>query len=467
MIVAVVGLGYVGLPLAILCAKRGHQVIGFDTSEKVVSHLAAGKSHLPDFFIEMQLTELEDRSNFLATSDASKLEPCSTYLICVPTPVNSDQQPDLDPLRQAINIIAPYLKKGDLVVVESTVFPGTCEDVIAPMIRELTGFECNGELYLAHCPERVNPGDAFWNSENIPRVVGAMDEIGANAASNFYASILNGPVLDVREVRPLLRPKFSVNSEGELLTKHLPLGSVIRMHSIRDAEAVKAMENTVRDVNIAFVNELAKISDVLDLDVTDIIDGMSTKPFGKGPFYPGAGVGGHCIAVDPEWLKAASIKAGYMPELIQLSRNINNGMPYYAVTLLQNALQEVGISLDDAAIAILGVAYKRDVGDTRGSPFYQIKDALIAKGAKISVFDNYTAEENTAGNLLAAVKGCDAIVIVTDHTAMVEELVQLQVERLGVKVLIDGRNCIAPSSLDKSIIYRGIGRMQRNHGESR
>jgi len=230
------------------------------------------------------------------------------------------------------------------------------------------------------------------------------------------------------------------------------------MRNIRDAEAVKAMENTVRDVNIAFVNELAKISDVLGFDVVDIIDGMSTKPFGKGPYYPGAGVGGHCIAVDPEWLKAASIKAGYMPELIQLSRNTNNSMLDYTVRLLQDGLNEIELPIKGANVAVLGVAYKRNVDDPRESPFYEIRDILIEKGALISVYDSWIANENTHDSVESVMKDCVALVLVTDHSDIVNELLSLIFETKSVRIVIDGRNALDPQKLPQSIIYRGIGK---------
>ena len=322
-----------------------------------------------------------------------------------------------------------------------------------------TLYLCESDISLVHCPERVNPGDAFWTSENIPRVIGGMDGDGTRRAAGFYSAILGGPVIDIRDVRDSLRPKFSVNSLGELQSKNLPLGSVTMMRSIRDAEAVKAMENTVRDVNIAFVNELAKISDVLELNVVDIIDGMSTKPFGRGPFYPGVGVGGHCIAVDPEWLKAASKRAGYVPEMIQLSRITNSGMPAYTVTLLQDMLNERGYPLKNTKVAVLGVAYKRNVDDSRESPFYEVRELLNKKGAKLSVYDSWYTKENTVKNLNEALLDTKAILIVTDHDDIVIELKEKQLSDYGVEVLIDGRNCMDAKILqEQGILYHGIGR---------
>ncbi len=456
--IAVIGLGYVGLPLAALCARRGYPVVGLDSSERVVASLGAGKCHIRDAAVEKMVADALETGNLAATSDAARIADCNVFLVCVPTPVDADNDPDLGPLEGACRTIGPHLKSGDLIVIESTVFPGTCEQVVAPLLREFSGLEPGADFHLAHCPERINPGDPFWHSGNIPRVLGALPGAGIDIAAEFYASILGGDILDVREVKQSLRPKFRETAEG-LHISQVPLGSVTKMRSIRDAEAVKAMENTVRDVNIAFVNELAKISDVLELDVVDIIDGMATKPFGKGPFYPGAGVGGHCIAVDPEWLKAASKRAGYFPEMIQLARTINNGMPEYTVSVLQDLLNERGYPIKGTRIAILGTAYKRNVDDLRESPFFKLRDILDKKGAEISVFDSWVTSQNTVGSVDECIQEAKAIVIVTEHSDLIEQLSRIELSNSGVEVIVDGRNCLEGEEiLKQDIAYRGIGR---------
>ncbi len=456
--VAVIGLGYVGLPLASLCARQGYPVVGFEKNESVVEGLKSGESHIRDEVVEQLLGQAIESRNFSPTSDVSKLDECDIYLICVPTPVDDNHDPDLKPLESAVKLISPFLKKGDLVVVESTVFPGTCEQIVAPLLERISGLSLKQDFYLAHCPERVNPGDAFWHSGNIPRVVGATSQAGVELAAEFYASILGGDIFDVREVKKSLGPKFS-RKDRDLKVTQVPLGSVTMMRSIRDAEAVKAMENTVRDVNIAFVNELAKISDVLDLDVVDIIDGMATKPFGKGPFYPGVGVGGHCIAVDPEWLKAASKKAGYMPEIINLARATNNGMPEYTVSVLQDLLNERGYPLKGTKVAVLGVAYKRDVDDPRESPFYEIKNILLKKDAMLKVYDNLYTSENTVDSLDEALNSAKAILIVTEHSDTINTLKSMDLTGSDLEVVVDGRNCLEEETVNQwGVLYRGIGR---------
>lgn len=457
--IAVLGLGYVGLPLAALCTIRGYNVIGLDSKESIVAKLQKGQSHIKDETVERLLTEAHTTGNFTPTADKQEISDCSIYLICVPTPVNENQDPDLTPLESALETVGPFLKQDDLVIVESTVFPGTCEQVAIPILENISGLKAGDNFHVAHCPERVNPGDIFWTSENIPRVVGATSDKGAKEAAEFYNSILGGGVLDVREIKQGLSPKFSVAADGSLQIAQVPLGSVTMMRSIRDAEAVKAMENTVRDVNIAFVNELAKISDVLDLDVVDIIDGMATKPFGKGPFYPGVGVGGHCIAVDPEWLKAASKRAGYMPEMIQLARMTNNGMPEYTVSVLQDLLNDRGFPVKGTKIAVLGVAYKRNVDDPRESPFYEVRELLLKKGAELNIYDSWVTSDNTVDSLEQALSDAKGVLIVTEHSDIIAQIKAMDLKSLPVEVIVDGRNCLdAEAVAECGILYRGIGR---------
>ncbi len=230
------------------------------------------------------------------------------------------------------------------------------------------------------------------------------------------------------------------------------------MESIRDAEAVKVMENTVRDVNIAFVNELAKISDVLKLNVVDIIDGMWTKPFGKGPFYPGIGVGGHCIAVDPEWLKTAAVRAGYIPQIIQLARATNNGMPSYAISVLEKAAERAGLALNKVKVLLLGVSYKPNVADPRESPVYAVRDLLEDKGVSVLTYDNCYEAENTVFDLYSGLEQSDAVILITDHSELVSQLRKTNFKKFELKVFIDGRNCLSADLFkDCEIIYQGIG----------
>ena len=457
--VCVVGLGYVGLPLAALSAIKGYHVTGLDINPLTVEKINSGFSHIRDTEVERLVKDAHLTNNLNATTSVDDISECTHYLICVPTPVDENDDPDLNPIYSAVDAIAPFVKKNNLVVIESTVFPGTCEQELIPRLDSLTNLKAGIDYHLAHCPERVNPGDPFWTSENIPRVIGATSKKGVDEAASFYNSILGGGIFDIREIKSVFNRKFSLDESGGLKVSQVPLGSVTKMHSIRDAEAVKAMENTVRDVNIAFVNELAKISDVLGLDVIDIIDGMATKPFGKGPFYPGVGVGGHCIAVDPEWLKAASKKAGYMPEMINLARATNNGMPNYTVSILQNLLNELELSLKGTNVLLLGVAYKKNVDDPRESPFYEVKNILESKGVNIDVYDSWIDYENTVQSFQEGLQMATALLIITEHTDAITELKNTDLSQLPLKVIVDGRNCLDRELItSQGVLYSGIGR---------
>ena len=452
--VGIIGLGYVGLPLASLCAKKGHNTVGLDKKSEVVDQLNAGKSHIQDALTETWVKEAHKTGKLHATTDEKELEDCNVLIICVPTPIDKDKKPNTDPLVEASAVVAKHLKEKDLVIVESTVFPGTCENIIKPVLEKESGLEAGKDFYLAHCPERVNPGDVLWTTENIPRVVGALTPEGTEKAAIFYKTLLGGEIFDVTDIKKALRPKIIVEN-GDYRINTLPFGTITKMHSIRDAEAVKAMENTVRDVNIAFVNELAKISSVLELDVLDIIEGMATKPFGKGPFYPGVGVGGHCISVDPEWLKEASTKAGYIPELISLARKTNNSMPSFTVNLLKKSLKD----LSKAKVALLGVSYKGNVDDPRESPFYAVKELLEQEGVTFSVYDPLFTKENTVASVEEAVEKVDAILLVTDHKEFKDILTADFLVKQGVKVVVDGRNCLEREEIvSAGIVYKGIGR---------
>jgi UDP-N-acetyl-D-glucosamine dehydrogenase len=459
MKVAVLGLGYVGLPLAALCAIKGHDIIGFDINKDIVEGLNLGKSHVKDHNVERLFEKSLSTGRLKITDNDQLIEDCSIYLICVPTPIDESQNPDLKPLNSCVRTVASKLKKGDLIVVESTVFPGTCEEEVIPKLQKISGMEEGHDFFVAHCPERVNPGDPFWGTENIPRVIGSNSIEGTEKAANFYKSILGGEKYDVKTLKSTWGAKYSETPEGGFQVAHASMGSITMMQSIRDAEAVKAMENTVRDVNIAFVNELAKISDVLDLDVVDIINGMATKPFGKGPFYPGIGVGGHCIAVDPEWLKAASKRAGYMPELIQLARTTNNSMPEYAVKVLQDLLNECYLPLKGTKVLIVGVAYKKNINDCRESPYFEVKDLLIKKGCLVEVYDSWIPTENTVGSLEIGLQKASAVVIVTDHDDLIDVLANFNYETSPVKAILDGRNCLNAEDISSyGLKYAGIGR---------
>jgi nucleotide sugar dehydrogenase len=421
-VVAVVGLGYVGLPLAVRTREKGYPVIGFDTNENKIALLQQGKSPIKDAFLEENLPQYP----FDATNDPKKLALANIVLICVPTPVDEMFHPDLTPVIAAATMIAAAVKKGTLVVLESTVNPGVSEEIVRP-IFEKAGFTIGKDIYLAHCPERINPGDLKWNVTNIPRVVGSFDKTGLDMAHAFYASIVDG------EIR--------------------------KMKSIREAEAVKIVENSFRDINIAFVNELARSFDVLNIDVKDVILGAATKPFAFMAHYPSCGVGGHCIPVDPYYLIERAKQSGFDHKFLKIAREINNGMPAYTVELLQDALNTVKLPLNGTHIGVLGLAYKANIDDLRESPALKVIEHLKKHLAKVHTFDPYVKHLSTTKSLEALLKKSQALVLVTDHKDFKELLTPTFLKKHGIKVIIDGKNCLDKKTFAKAgILYKGIGR---------
>lgn len=419
--VCVIGLGYVGLPLAVRAKERGYEVIGIDLDKRKIDLINKKKTPIEDEFLKENLPKFP----FLATDQAAEIKKADIVLICVPTPVDHLYLPDLRPVEGACRMVAENLKKGALVVLESTVNPGVSEEVVRP-IFESYGHKIGQDVFIAHCPERINPGDPKWNVTNIPRVVGAFTPKGLAKAKAFYESIVDG------NIRPM---------------KH-----------IREAEACKVVENSFRDINIAFVNELAKSFDAMDIDVKDVIEGASTKPFAFMAHYPSRGIGGHCIPVDPYYLIERAKKAGFDHKFLRTSREINNSMPDYTVELLQDKLNEIKLPLNGTNIGVLGISYKANVDDDRESPYYGIIKALKKHKAKIHSFDPHILGKSSCKTLTALLKKSQAVILMTNHKEF--QLVSGKLlKQCGVKVIIDGMNCLNKDEIKKSgVIYKGIGR---------
>lgn len=420
--VSIIGLGYVGLPLAILARERGLEVRGFDVDVVKNQHVRNGSvTHLTkDERVSLQKRPLTVSHVPEVLADAN------IYVVCVPTPVNEDGDPDLGPLETACRSIAPHLSRGNLVVIESTVNPGACERVALSILEAGSGLKGEQDFFFAHCPERINPGDELWHVRTIPRVLGALGPKSLARAKQFYESVI----------------------EGEIFP----------MTSIKEAEAVKMVENTFRDVNIAFVNELAMSFDKAGIDLTNVLEGAKTKPFGFVQFSPGCGVGGHCIPVDPYYLIKYGRENGFEHRFLVAARKINGAMPRYTVDRLEEALSEHEQKLAGSTIALLGLSYKRDVPDMRESPALEIKEELEARGAHVRAFDPMVLEESTVQSLDGALDGADAVVIATDH----EEFCGMSPEEFlahGIRIVIDGRNCLSKIDIEAAgITYRGIGR---------
>ncbi|PKP59597.1 MAG: UDP-N-acetyl-D-glucosamine dehydrogenase [Candidatus Altiarchaeales archaeon HGW-Altiarchaeales-2] len=416
------GLGYVGLPLACLAAEKDYCVVGVDIDERKISMINKGISPIDDKELKNKLKRLNGKIN--ATRDAlTAVKESDIIIICVPTPVDENYHPNLEYVKEAAEVVSKGLKKEHLVILESTVAPMTTENILKPIL-ETSGLKCGEDFHLCFCPERIDPGNKKFKLKDIPRVVGGINKKGTEKAEEFYNSILDSEVLG--------------------------------LSSPRSAEAVKIMENTFRDINIAFVNEMAKSFDRLGIDITEVLKGASTKPFAFMPHYPGCGVGGHCISVDPYYLIEQAGKEGFEHRFLRLAREINNSMPEYTVERVIEGLNEISKSVKNTKISVLGLAYKGNIDDTRESPAFKIIEKLKNMGGDVKVFDPYVPDMCDFNNLDESLN-CECIVLVTDHNEFKNLDLNLVKEK-GVRVIVDGRNALSKESVKElGIIYKGIG----------
>jgi len=391
-IIGVIGLGYVGLPLVKTFLEAGFQVIGFDVDQKKISLLNRSRSYIKHV-TGKDLKPFIAAKKFQASSDLKLLSKADAILICVPTPLDAHKNPDLSFVLNTTRIIAENLRKGQMIVLESTTYPGTTEEEMLPLL-EKKGFKVGRDFFLAYSPERENPGDEVFTTRTIPKVVSGVTTACRSAAKALYTQVAIKTIL---------------------------------VSSPRVAEATKLLENIFRSVNIALVNELKIIFERMDIDVWEVIQAASSKPFGFMPFYPGPGYGGHCIPVDPFYLTWKAKEVDYATKFIELAGEINTQMPYYVVSKTVEALNEFGKSIKRAKVLILGIAYKKDVDDQRESPALKIISLLLEKGAKISCNDPYIPESkghrDYPGLSLKSVpldekmlKRFDAVIIATDHS---------------------------------------------------
>jgi nucleotide sugar dehydrogenase len=410
------------LPLALLARSRGFRVAGIDIDARKRATISSGQ--VPDLEPRL-LAELRRKPLPLAGNFAA-VEQSRIVVVCVPTPVDEAHEPNLEPLTSAVRSLAQHLRPGHLVIIESTIYPGTCGDILTPILEEESGLTAGIDFDLAHCPERINPGDNEWPPERIPRVVGGLTPRSTSEAGKFYRDILEAPVRE--------------------------------MASIKEAEAVKMVENSFRDINIAFVNELAMSFAKLNIDVLNVLQGSATKPFGFMLHTPGCGVGGHCIPVDPYYLIRYARENGFSHRFLSLAREINNGMPEFTVQILEDELQKKNKALAGATVALLGLSYKANVSDLRESPALEIAHALRERGAQVRTFDPTSIERSSAKTLAEAVVGADAAIVATAHTEFVALTPAFFVSH-NVGIVIDGRNCLDKQLFMQSpVAYRGIGR---------
>src|SRR5262249_14168666 len=352
--VGIIGLGYVGLPLAVELACKGFRVMGFDVNGGKVAEINAGRSYIPDVR-QRDLAEAVSSGHLCATTDTALLAQVDVADICVPTPLRKTRDPDLSYVVQALEAVAANLRRGQLVILESTTYPGTTDEVALPML-EAGGLKVEDDFFLAFSPERVDPGNPTFHTRNIPKIVGGHGPLSTAAAVQFYSQAV---------------------------------ATVVPVSSTRVAEMVKLLENTFRAVNIGLVNEIALMCHKMDIDVWEVIDAAKTKPFGFMPFYPGPGLGGHCIPIDPFYLSWKARQSGFECRFIELAGQVNSAMPEYVIQRVADALNSSRKSINGSRIHLYGLAYKKDVGDMRESPALDILELLLRRGALVTYTDPY------------------------------------------------------------------------------
>ena len=356
-LVGVIGLGYVGLPLIVEFCDKGFNAIGFEVDENKADEINAGRSYIVDV-TSKRLKECVDGGRLTATTDFSKLADCDAIIICVPTPLRKTKDPDMSYILTAGGEIQKYSRRGQLIILESTTYPGTTDEVLQPMF-EKKGFKLDEDFLLAFSPERVDPGNPQYQTHNIPKVVGGVSRDSTDVAAMLYGEIVE---------------------------------SVYPVSSARVAEAAKLWENTFRAINIGMANEMAKLCNALGIDTWEVVGAAATKPFGFMPFYPGPGIGGHCIPLDPLYLSWKARQHGFDSQFISLAEKVNSNMPAYVVELASTALNHDRKAVNHAKILILGVAYKKDIDDMRESPALSIIDLLRADGADVYYHDPFVSE---------------------------------------------------------------------------
>ena len=387
--VGVIGLGYVGLPLAVEFARGGMKVIGFDLDRQRVESINSGRSYIPDVPTEM-VAALVESGKLSASTDFSHLADTDAVVICVPTPLRKTKEPDISYILAAAEQVKAHLHSQQLVVLESTTYPGTTDEVVLPMLKE-TGLRLDQDFFLAFSPERVDPGNKLFQTHNIPKVVGGVSPASTEIAAALYQTIVD---------------------------------EVHKVSSARVAETAKLLENTYRSVNIGLVNEMAQLCYHLGIDSWEVIEAAATKPFGFMAFYPGPGIGGHCIPLDPHYLSWKARLHGFEARFIGLAEEVNSHMPAHVVQLVQDGLNAHSKAVKGSRILVVGVAYKRDINDVRESPALGIIDQLMHKGAAVSYHDPFVPDLKVDGRgSLSGValtdellSGCDCAVIVTDHS---------------------------------------------------
>ncbi len=405
---AVVGLGYVGLPLAVELGRAGFQVTGVDSDASKADAINAGECYIAD--VDQELFErFTAQGKFTATTDSTVLRNCDAVSICVPTPLRKTRDPDLSHVLEAAEALAEQLHPGMLVILESTTYPGTTEEAILPILED-SGLDVGENFFLCFSPERVDPANETYRTRDIPKVIGGVTEACTAMGASYYSQVMN---------------------------------EVVPVSSTRVAEMVKLLENTFRMINIGLANEMALMCDRMGIDVWEVIEAAATKPFGFMPFYPGPGLGGHCIPVDPHYLSWKTKQVGMEPRFIQLASEINGAMPEHVVRKIQNALNDNGKAVRGSRIHLVGVAYKANVSDVRESPAVDIAVLLKGLGAEVSFSDPYVAELAITGSVIErrplelSLNESDCCVILAKHDGVdYRAIVQ------AARIVVDTRNAL-------------------------
>ena len=408
--VGVVGLGYVGLPLAVEKAKAGFKTIGFDVQEEKVNLVNEGHNYIGDV-VDSDLKKLVEAEMLSATTDFSFVKDVDFIAICVPTPLDKHQQPDISYVKNSTIEIAKYMTKGTMVVLESTTYPGTTEELIKPLLEEGSGLKCGEDFYLGFSPERVDPGNKEFKTKNTPKVVGTIGKDATETISAMYRAVLEGDVYEVS--------------------------------SPAVAEMEKILENTYRNINIGLVNELAILCDKMGISLWEVIDAAKTKPYGFQAFYPGPGLGGHCIPLDPYYLSWKAREFGFHTSMIESSMMINDKMPEYCVERAMRILNGHKKALNGAKVLVLGVAYKQDIDDYRESPAIPVIDILKENGADVEFFDPYISSFKENGIIMEGIPSIDGdiiaqydlVMITCGHTNVDYDMIQK-----NAKAIFDTKN---------------------------
>lgn len=412
LVCGTVGLGYVGLPLAVEKAKAGFKTIGFDVQADKVDMVNRGENYIDDV-VQEDLAALVEAGTLEATCDFSRVAECGFVAICVPTPLDAHQMPDTSYMEASAREIAPYIREGCMVVLESTTYPGTTEELILPILEEGSGLKCGEGFYLGFSPERVDPGNLVYKTKNTPKVVGAVGEEALELISAVYEAVLEG--------------------------------GVTRVSSPAVAEMEKILENTYRNVNIGLVNELCMLCDRMGIDVWEVIDAAKTKPYGFTAFYPGPGLGGHCIPLDPYYLSWKAREYGFHTSMIEASMTVNDSMPEWVASRAARILNREGKAMRGSKALVLGVAYKQDIDDYRESPALRVIERLEARGAEVSYYDPWVprcqhkeeVKESIPDLSAEAIASADIVLVACAHTNVDYALVQRH-----ARAVLDAKNAM-------------------------